>query len=102
MQPMDKLINLAALQNYPLRRGNPGCDEVNANPHFLNGIESIIEFAESLPTIDPVRHGYWRAWSGRRPIWLGCFCSVCENYEVSKFAFCPNCGAKMDADAEED
>ena len=97
---MDKLINLAALQNYPLRRGNPGCDEVNANPHFLNGIESIVEFAEDLPAIDTVRQGRWVQDTTFRDLH---FCDQClaGEYRKPKFKYCPDCGAKMDAGTTE-
>ena len=51
---MDELISRKALTEYPFQRGKPSCDEKNANPHFLNGAASVIEFAENLPTIDAV------------------------------------------------
>jgi hypothetical protein len=58
----------------------------------------ILECIDNAQTIDPVRHGRWIAWNGERPVWLGCFCSVCKNHADSKFAFCPNCGARMDGE----
>ena len=63
---------------------------------MTHAIALLEDLLRDAPTIDPVRHGHWVAWNGDRPIWLGCFCSVCKNHADSKFAFCPNCGARMD------
>ena len=39
---MAMLIDLDQLLQYPLRRGSDHCDEKNADPHFLNGVESVL------------------------------------------------------------
>lgn len=60
----------------------------------------------NAPTIDPVRHGRWVDVNGEEWIPATLYnyvkCSVCGLYELEKEAsnFCPNCGAKMDGDAE--
>ena len=46
-----KLIDLDQLLKYPLRRESALCDEEHADPHFLNGVESILEWAQTLPTL---------------------------------------------------
>lgn len=48
-----KLIDLDQLMKYPLRRGSEHCDGKNADPRFLNGVESILEWAQTLPTLTP-------------------------------------------------
>lgn len=48
-----RLIDLDQLMKYPLRRGSEHCDEKNADPRFLNGVESILEWAQTLPTLTP-------------------------------------------------
>lgn len=48
-----KLIDLDQLLKYPLRRESALCDEKNADPRFLNGVESILEWAQTLPTLTP-------------------------------------------------
>ena len=48
-----KLIDLDQLLKYPLRRESALCDEERADPHFLNGVESILEWAQTLPTLTP-------------------------------------------------
>ena len=65
----------------------------------------IREMIDMMPTIDaePVRHG---AWIKENDYWR---CSKCgeihtNNMGIHPFAYgemyCPNCGAKMDGDAE--
>lgn len=51
---MARQIDLDQLMKYPLRRGNEHCDEKNADPRFLNGVESILEWAQTLPTLTPL------------------------------------------------
>ena len=64
---------------------------------------------EQAPTIDPVRHGRWKR-TDAYPHRI--YCSVCystfaqEHWRVwvdgsLPRAFCPNCGAKMDGDADD-
>ena len=50
---MARQIDLDKLMKYPLRRGSEHCDEKNADPRFLNGVESILEWAQTLPTLTP-------------------------------------------------
>lgn len=50
---MARPIDLDQLMEYPLRRGSERCDEKNADPRFLNGVESILEWAQTLPTLTP-------------------------------------------------
>lgn len=94
-----RLINLDALNKYPIRRHR--CDKKNANPHFINGIESVLEYANELPVVEERKHGHWRI----EPYLLektGC-CSICGEqirmpHEIYKY--CPNCGAIMDGEPE--
>jgi hypothetical protein len=48
---MARQIDLDQLMKYPLRRGSEHCDGKNADPRFLNGVESILEWAQTLPTL---------------------------------------------------
>lgn len=50
---MARQIDLDQLMKYPLRRESEHCDEKNADPRFLNGVESILEWAQTLPTLTP-------------------------------------------------
>lgn len=51
---MARQIDLDQLMKYPLRRGSEHCDEKNADPRFLNGVESVLEWAQTLPTLTPL------------------------------------------------
>ena len=50
---MPKYISLDDLQTYPFRIDR--YDKEHGNEHFIYGCESVIEYAENLPTIDIVR-----------------------------------------------
>lgn len=56
---MTEYIERGALMQFPIRRDH--YDRKNGNKHFINGIESVLEYAESLPTADvaQVVHGRW-------------------------------------------
>ena len=45
-----RLIDADKLQQFPIRANR--CDKEHANKHFLNGIETVLEYAEKLPTVD--------------------------------------------------
>lgn len=49
---------------------------------------------ENAPTIDPVRHGYWKETDD--PMFMAC--SVCGylEYDCLVNNYCPECGTKMD------
>lgn len=47
-----RLIDADKLQDFPVRANR--CDKEHANTHFINGIESVMEYAELLPTVDAV------------------------------------------------
>lgn len=45
-----RLIDGDKLQEFPIRANR--CDKEHANTHFINGVESVMEYAEMLPTVD--------------------------------------------------
>ena len=45
-----RLIDGDKLQEFPIRANR--CDKEHANTHFLNGIETVLEYAEQLSTVD--------------------------------------------------
>lgn len=49
---MAEYIDREALMKFPIRANR--CDKEHANTHFINGIESVMEYAELLPTVDAV------------------------------------------------
>lgn len=95
---MKDYIDRAELMKFPIRRDR--CDKENANPNFICGIETVLEYADNLPCEDvrPVRHGWWDD-DG---------CSVCKHtiaiklngreiylHDILQPPFCPYCGAQM-------
>lgn len=49
---MADFIDRETLMKFPIRRDH--CDKEHANEHFINGIETVMEYAENLPTVDAV------------------------------------------------
>lgn len=45
-----RLIDGDKLQEFPIRANRR--DKEHANEHFINGIETVLEYAEQLPTAD--------------------------------------------------
>lgn len=103
---MAEYIERGALMQFPIRRDH--YDRKNGNKHFINGIESVLEYAENLPAADvaPVVHGRWLHtdlaynWTSLDE------CSVCGYHDekrqhLGNYSYCPNCGAKMDGGAED-
>lgn len=105
---MAEYIERGALMQFPIRRDH--YDRENGNEHFINGIETVLEYAENLPAADvvPVVHGQWDD-SGRytfpggstavRCTECGCALTVSE-FRLNNWNYCPVCGAKMDGGAE--
>lgn len=100
---MAEYIEKEKLMAFPIRIDH--YDEKNGNLQFVLGIESVLEYAENLPTVDaePVRHGKWIPIIDR-PTWACAFhklagyqCSLCGRIEKENEPYC-NCGAKMDGD----
>ena len=99
---MARLIDADELMKYPIRLDH--YDKENGNIHFVYGVESVLEYAESLPTVDAVEvvHGEWI----KVPEHGDCYykCSKCgktlDTYYESDYAFCARCGADMRSEEE--
>ena len=98
---MAEYINREAIMKFPIRKDH--CDKEHANEHFINGIESVLEYVENLPAVDvaPVRHWRWiDAYPDiePNPMFMYGICSECGFEQgLSKYLkYCPDCGAKMD------
>ena len=68
---------------------------------WSDAYEGFIDTIEEMPTVDAVEvvHGVWMGKTGK---W---WCSVCKKgvpYSYTGHNYCPNCGAKMDGDGNED
>lgn len=101
---MAEFIDKRLILAFPIRENH--CDKENANPYFINGIETVMEYIENLPTADivPEKHGRWEVI--RVPNhWDKARCSVCkrifESYEWGT-RYCSCCGAKMKESVKHD
>lgn len=65
--------------------------------------KALKEAIERVPTVDaePIKHGHWE--HGEDVFGMYCQCSECGNqyYGSYEFKYCPNCGAKMDEEVNE-
>lgn len=93
---MAEYIERSALMQFPIRRNH--YDRKNGNKHFINGIESVLEYAENLPAADvaPVVHGRW-IYKGDSDMWVCSRCGRGVNANPEGIdLYCYHCGAKMD------
>ena len=93
---MVEYIERGALMQFPIRRNH--YDRKNGNKHFINGIESVLEYAENLPAADvaPVVHGRW-IYKGDSDMWVCSRCGRGVNADPEGIdLYCYHCGAKMD------
>lgn len=63
---------------------------------YDEGVAAALDVFEKAPTIEaePVRHGRWIGGNALDT------CSECGGLGADCFAYCPQCGAKMDGGAE--
>lgn len=47
---MGDYIDREALLKFPIRKNH--CDKEHANEHFINGIETVLEYADDAPAAD--------------------------------------------------
>ena len=69
---------------------------------FCAGMRYVVRLVKRLPTVDPVKHGHWI----KRNTVGTATCSICggiiyNSYDSEANKYCPNCGAKMDGDAND-
>lgn len=88
---MAEYIERGALMQFPIRRDH--YDRKNGNKHFINGIESVLEYAENLPTVDAVP--VVRCRDCRKFKTYGCR-MVASGYDD----FC-SCGERKDGDGDD-
>ena len=93
---MVEYIERGALMQFPIRRNH--YDRKNGNKHFINGIESVLEYAENLPAADvaPVMHGRW-IYKSSSDMWVCSRCGRGVNANPEGIdLYCYHCGAQMD------
>ena len=95
---MAKYIKLEELMKFPFRRNH--YDKEHGNEHFILGIETVLEYAESLPAADvaPVIHAHWahEKTQDGYDLWKCSHCGAGTNQDPENILlYCPHCGAKM-------
>ena len=81
-------------------------DEAKKAPlsDYCAGMKNVIGIVKNQDSVDPVKHGHWEIYEGQSNTRVAC--SECEhpvNYfwdDWKSANYCPNCGAKMDGEAE--
>ncbi len=64
--------------------------------------DGIYKFWATVEAV-PVRHGKWIFGSTLGHSWMKCSeCCVSQDGQTLCFSYCPNCGAKMDAERKEE
>lgn len=90
---MARQIDLDQLMKYPLRRGSEHCDEKNADPRFLNGVESILEWAQTLPTLTPPNE--WISVEDRLPGVTGKYIACVKDNMGARWTICADWSVEM-------
>ena len=97
---MDDLISRDALKD-ALAKRVPFAVVTSDDAAFAYGLDAAYVAVKNAPTIDPVRHARWVSDKGISE------CSGCgggqmyNDWDELQFTpYCPNCGAKMDAEEE--
>lgn len=80
--------------------------EIENNIHFYgyehtrDGLLRAISYIIHSPTIDPVKHGHWEESKCLDECFWVCSCCRFPSQAIAApklYNYCPNCGAKMDA-----
>lgn len=90
------------------------CEYRQGNEYMKMMLCSAYQYAKRLIAADvaPVKHGEWKGYTHSRFCGLDkddnpilrdgvlYYCSECSRRSIIKTSFCPDCGAKMDGDAD--
>lgn len=75
-------------------------DAIKLPEGFFESVDNVPKFYEwlnTLPTIDPVKHGWWEhRMLTSYPAKAICICNLCGQVMEREYFYCPHCGAKME------
>lgn len=94
-----RLIDADALRDGFLTQANDAWNK-KAMASWSLAFAECADCVEEAPTVDPVKHGRWDLIDGCEPVRYGC--SACHRMVWHHENYCPNCGAKMDEEADHD
>lgn len=77
------LIRLSDLLEFPIRRDH--YDRVHGDETFINGIETVLEYAENLPRVD--LSSPWRSAITDPPDKAGYYLVLCKYHTVPKVLY---------------
>lgn len=99
-----ELIRRSDVLKFPIRRDH--YDREHGNPHFISGIETVMEYVEFIPAAEaePVVHAHW---DSQNRCSNCCVPAISHDLDEEVEAFyltrrCPDCGARMDEPYEEE
>lgn len=94
----DYISREAAIEKIRVAGCTDCCGSIDTICGFCD-FENAVRLVNGLPAADvePVRHGRW---GNYEPYYDGYRCSYCKNTFRTCQRFCPNCGAKMDLEGE--
>lgn len=78
-------------------------DVIKIPKGFFEKVDNVPKFYDWLddqPTVDPVKHGRWTKIGHIENTWLVSKCSECGYQTIDAGNYCPNCGARMDLNLE--
>lgn len=92
---MDDMISRAAAIRIAERYG---CNNGSAHGHHSGAADCIASEIAALQAVDaaPVVHGQWKLVAWHRGLKV-MECSICTKRAYGATAYCPHCGAKLDA-----
>lgn len=102
-----ELIRRSDVLKFPIRRDH--YDREHGNPHFINGIETVMEYVEFIPPVEsePVVHAHWEFYMDEQGDWWD-KCSGCGGKIPNGGGYCcdlprcPHCGAYMSVEGVND
>ena len=76
-------------------------DDIHARSAFFNGIRSGYQRAadrlDTMPVVEERKHGHWEDIDLDTSV-----CSVCKKPQEYETKYCPECGAKMENNGDDD
>ena len=73
------------------------------NHFYCAGMRNVIRLVKRLPTVDDIKHGHWEESKCLDDCFWVCSCCKFPSQAIAApklYKYCPNCGAKMDGEAE--